>query len=104
MKNNLNIPVWYICAFSGLADSGSEIHLYVGDKLCIPVIDFIVISYFRVPDACLSDGFDGSITAVTVCDTPASIGLWETHGFTMPVHSAIHRVQAEMNMLLKTVT
>lgn len=38
-------------------------------------------------------------TAVTVCDTPPSTGLGETGR-----NSAIHRVQAEMNMLFEIVT
>lgn len=54
MKNSLNSPVWYICALSGLADAGSKIHLNVDDKLCVPVIDFIFISYCTVSDSCLS--------------------------------------------------
>lgn len=78
MKNSLNSPLWYICALSGLADAGSKIHLYVGDKLCVPIVDFIFISYCPVPDSCFSDGIEGSKApyAVTVCVTSPTQG-WE---------------------------
>lgn len=90
---------------SGLADAGSKINLYVGNKLCIPVIDFIFISYCTIPDSYLSDGFDGSkVLYCCYCVWHTSnTGLGETGGFAMPVNSAIHRVKDELKMLFKTV-
>ena len=50
----------YFSVFFGLADVKSKIRLYVGGKLCIPVIDFIFVSCFIVPNSCLFNGFDGN--------------------------------------------
>lgn len=49
----------YFSIFFGLAGARSKIHLYVGGKLCIPVIDFIFVSCYIVPNSCLLNGFDG---------------------------------------------
>lgn len=67
----------YFSVFFGLVDVRSKIHLYVGGKFCISVIDFIFISCLIVPNFCLFNGFDGN-HALAVCDKPLCVTKdWE---------------------------